>query len=397
MSIHSHSYRFLWTSTLSVSLGLLAFSLATAQVPPAPSASGGSAATSTSTVNLGDGAVQTSTITVESTTGDSPDPSAAIQQQIHRSIDEIKRATSHAGRAVSSMRFGLSGPAASRLLVIPGTGERKAPISQTRAELAIMSRLLTKAANPESNTRANFRFDFGGVSFGEHRELDALYLDGYGAVFLIDVDYPLVAPPKLATSGSKDTNATDAAWEAARREVTGAPTPGERGRSGVRTFTRGGGGGGMTGFGMFGGGSAMGGGTPAEVEYQADRVKQLTDRLIGALRHASNIKSMSTTDKLVVHVHGQAARNHPAEAVEKVIEEQVVPGGGGGLADAAPAAVTVIQTSETVDENGQHLGTSLTLEVPMSAVQDVAEARITREEFAKLVHVVARDDSREEK
>ena len=153
----------------------------------------------------------------------------------------------------------------------------------------------------------------------------------------------------------------------------------------------------MSGFGMFGGGSAVGGGVPAEVEYQADRVKQLTDRLIGALRHASNIKSMLPTDKLVVHVHGPAARNHPAEAVEKVIEEQVVPGGGGAVAGSGVTGISVIQTTETVDENGQNPGTSLTLEVPMSAVQDVAEARITREEFAKLVHVVARDDSREEK
>ena len=395
MITHSYSYRFTTTSVLAWSLGFLAIHSAIAQTPPpSPGFGGGSA---TSTVNIGDGGVRTFTATVESTASEPTDPTTAIQQQLHRSIDELKRATSHAGHAVSTMRFGLSGSAASRLLVIPGSGERKAPISQTRAELAIMSWLLTKAANPESNARPNFRFDFGGVSFGEHRELDALYLDGYGAVFLIDVDFPLMAPPKLASTAGKETNATDAAWEAARREVTGVHGGGDPGRSGVRTFTRSAGGGGMSGFGMFGGGSAVGGGVPAEVEYQADRVKQLTDRLIGALRHASNIKSMLPTDKLVVHVHGPAARNHPAEAVEKVIEEQVVPGGGGAVAGSGVTGISVIQTTETVDENGQNPGTSLTLEVPMSAVQDVAEARITREEFAKLVHVVARDDSREEK
>lgn len=394
MITDSHSYRFATTSARALSIGLLAIHSAIAQTPPpSPGFGGGS---TTSTVDIGGDGVQTSTIVVESSAGEPADSSDAIQQQIHRSVDEIKRATGHVGRAMSSMRFGLSGPAASRLLVIPGSGERKAPISQTRAELAIMSRLLTKAANPESNARANFRFDFGGVSFGEHRELDALYLDGYGAVFLIDVDYPLVAPPKLAATTGKDTNATDAAWEAARREVTGVPAPGERGRSGVRTFTLGNLQAGMGRYG-FGGGTAGGGGAPPEVEYQADRVKQLTDRLIGALRHASNIKSMSPTDKLVVHVHGQSARNHPTEAVGKVIEEQLVPGGGGAVGGSGMTGVSVIQATETVDENGQNPGTSLTLEVPMSAVQDVAEARITREEFAKLVHVVARDDSREEK
>ena len=395
MITDSHSHRFATTSALALSLGLLAIHSAIAQTPPpSPGFGGGS---TTSTVNIGDGGVRTFTATVESTASEPTDPSAAIQQQIHRSIDEIKRATSHAGRAVSTMRFGLSGSAASRLLVIPGSSERSAPISQTRSELAIMSRLLTKAANPESNTRASFRFDFGGVSFGEHRELDALYLDGYGAVFLIDVDYPLVAPPKLAATGGKDTNATDAAWEVARREVPGVHGAGDAGRSGVRTFTRSGGGAGMSGFGGFGGGSVGGGGAPAEVEYQADRVKQLTDRLIGALRHASNIKSMLPTDKLVVHVHGQSARNHPTEAVEKVIEEQLVPGGGGAVGGSGVTGVSVIQATETVDENGPNPGTSLTLEVPMSAVQDVAEARITREEFAKRVRVVANDDSREEK
>lgn len=43
------------------------------------------------------------------------------------------------------------------------------------------------------------------------------------------------------------------------------------------------------------------------------------------------------------------------------------------------------------------LGTSLTLEVSQQAVMDVAEARITRDEFGKQVKVTTRDEAKEDK
>lgn len=326
---------------------------------------------------------------------------ANLQQDLSHFVAESKRAAAEAGRKMAGLRFGLNGPAASRLLVIPGTGDAAVPVGETRTELAIMSRILSKAANPESNPRGNFRFDFGGLGFGDRRELDALYLNGYGALFLLDVDYPLVSPPKAALSTNRETNSTDTAWEIAKREIAGLP-PGEAGAGG------GGFGGGVSlgmggagGGGGFGGGTAFGGGGGfpgrAEVEFQPDRVKRLTDRLIGALRHAVHIKSLSPTDKVVVHVHGRTARAHLTEVIEKGQEEQSQGLGGGVVADPSLPAGASIRIIESSTADGPRAGTSLTLEVPVTAITEVAEARITRDEFAKRVKVTTRDDERDGK
>lgn len=325
-----------------------------------------------------------------------PFAGTSLQQDLRNFVTESKRAAAEAGRKMAGLRFGLNGPAANRLLVIPGSGDKAASISQTRTELAIMSRILSKAGNPESTQRGNFRFDFGGLGFGDRRELDALYLNGYGAIFLLDVDYPLVAPPKAAVSNNGETNGTDTAWEIAKREVAGLPTDEARAAGG------GFGGGQSPVFGggrAFVGGGGFGGSFPAQadVEYQAERVKRLTDRLIAALRHAANIKSLASTDKVVVHVHGRASRAHIAETVEKVQEEQRQGMGGLMATDPSLPMETTIRVIESSGIGAPRAGTSLTLEVPVSAIADVAEARITRDEFAKKVKVTARDDGRDEK
>src|SRR5262249_8835281 len=51
----------------------------------------------------------------------------------------------------------------------------------------------------------------------------SLYLDGYGALFLMRVDFPLLAPP-AAKDEPKEKAPTDSSWEAARRELYGAPS-----------------------------------------------------------------------------------------------------------------------------------------------------------------------------
>jgi hypothetical protein len=333
---------------------------------------------------------------VEPASPSDPFAGTTLQQDLSHFVAESKRAAAEASRKMSGLRFGLNGPAANRLLVIPGKGDNAASVGQTRTELAIMSRILSKAGNPESSARGNFRFDFGGLGFGDRRELDALYLDGYGAVFLLDVDYPLVAPPKVALSNNRETNGTDTAWEIAKREVAGLPT--DEARAGGGGF----GGGQSPGFGggrAFAGGGGFGGSFPAQadVEYQADRVKRLTDRIIAALRHAANIKSLGPNDKVVVHVHGRPSRTYLAESAEKVQEEQRKLMGGGMATDPSLAMGTSIHGIESSGSEAPRVGTSLNLEVPASAIADVAEARITRDEFAKRVRVTARDDGRDDK
>lgn len=334
----------------------------------------------------------------------SSDPAAETSgedayQKLNRAAEELKRATAGMGQKMSAMRLGITGPAVNRLLVIPGAGAKATPIEQTRSDLAIMSRLLSKAAASDGASRNVFRFNFGGIQIGDRRELDALYLSGYGAVFLLDVDFPLVPPPKQPSTHARESKEADSAWENARRELAGMPSGEEggfgRGNQGSIGF-----GGGGFGNGSFGGGRGVGGGYflgSAEVEYRGELVKQLTDSLINALRHASNIKSVGKDEKIIVHVLGRGYRGRAVNSTLKSRQVRSLHMESVNGNDPTQQPQANLELIEQPVETEAALGTSLTLEVSQQAVMDVAEARITRDEFGKQVKVTTRDEAKEDK
>lgn len=191
---------------------------------------------------------------------DSTSVSQKVEIQLHKAQAELEQATAAAAHNFAAMRLGFNGPEANRLLVVPKPDQSPASIQQARTELAIMSRILKKADGPGNGPRKTFRFNFGGIGWGERRELDALYLAGYGAVFLLDVDFPLVPPPKVATAPNKQPEKTDDAWERARRKLAGQ-IPSDDALAGP--------GGGLN--------SLNGGGNEFATEYKPEQVKQLKD------------------------------------------------------------------------------------------------------------------------
>jgi hypothetical protein len=125
-----------------------------------------------------------------------------------------------------------------------------------------------------------------------------LYIQGYGAVFVLRVPYPL-----LGQSGGAETTAQEPApeteWEQARRELMGQPLPPE----------------------------APGG--PAE-PYREEKVNRLTQVLLEALKNANNIRELKPDDSVTVCAIGPAASHVKAPGAPPRP-------GAGGLRSAKPA------------------------------------------------------------
>ena len=55
------------------------------------------------------------------------------------------------------------------------------------------------------------------------RGTQGLYLDGYGALFFLRVDYPLVPTEKEETAQAKAKDPADSVWSQTVREMSGQP------------------------------------------------------------------------------------------------------------------------------------------------------------------------------
>ncbi len=155
-------------------------------------------------------------------------------------------------------------------------------------DLAVMARVLEKAAADQlGEDRRSHAMGIGLDMFigSAAHSPRALYLEDYGAVFLVDVPMALLPPPEKAES-PKEKSETDAAWDEARRELygTGAfveDVLGKALRFEVHT------------------------GTP--IAYDAKKVDGLKEGLLGALKHARNIRGLKPQDAITVCVFGTPA------------------------------------------------------------------------------------------
>jgi hypothetical protein len=186
---------------------------------------------------------------------------------------------------------------APRTLVIPAKSAEPPAIAQIVEDMAVMSRLLDKALGREaaiSQSRLNLlgwaqlEYQALGPSLaGLADQTLGIFLEGYGALFVTSVDYPL-APPD--TKNAEKKKVEESAWEKARRELYGpAPQLEYALRSrGVRK------------------------------EYDAKKVEQLERTLLETLPQAANIRCLKPEDSVSIAVFeaGGSAAAHLAAAVE---------------------------------------------------------------------------------
>lgn len=154
-----------------------------------------------------------------------------------------------------------------------------------------------------------------------------LYLEDYGAVFTLNVAFPLLPPPK----GDPETPrpSTNSAWEQARRELYGSREN--------RSET-----------------------APAE-NYDQDQVDNLKDALLESMKNASNIRGLKPDDNITIAVTGGRVASWSKPAVKQ------------GNVFAFPTSGP-----------GQPAGSStLTLRVRKSDVDAFARNKLSLEEFRK--------------
>jgi len=233
---------------------------------------------------------------------------------------------------------------ASRSLVIRSSEEDAKEQSGIEEDLAVMSHILDKALEEKLGGRTQGRKAMGiDVWFASSSNpFRSMYLDGYGALFMLKVGFPLLPPPKSETR--KEKRETSSTWEEARQELYGHP------------------------------GSAKIATVPSE-EYDEEKVNTLKDALFDALKNASNIHDLKPDDSVTLCIFGSAGRGNKASSIVK----------RGTAAGEAQNRLWVL----TNGAGTQGRGTILTIRVKKSDVDDFAKGKLNSDEFRNRAKVAS--------
>ncbi len=109
------------------------------------------------------------------------------------------------------------------------------------------------------------------VFTGSSRSVRAMHVEGFGALFMIKVDFPVLGPPKAEAPAKKTEPPADTEWNRTRDELFGGPEEGEAG---------------------------------SKPTFKPEQVEALKRELLTSLKEAANIRNLRPEDYVGVSVFG---------------------------------------------------------------------------------------------
>jgi len=200
--------------------------------------------------------------------------------------------------------------------------------AELEEDLAVMARVLDKAVAEQLGEERRGRAMGINVFLSSAGSTPrAFYLEDYGAVFLLNVPLPLLPPPEKAEP-AKEKSEADAAWEEARRELYGKePFLDDVLGKALRFEVHG----------------------DTVPEYDAKKVDDLKEALLGALKNARNMRGLRPDDAITICVSGGPGGAHRKHVV------RVDKGDGGETLETVTEELNVLKGEERAAAGGSVL------------------------------------------
>lgn len=197
-------------------------------------------------------------------------------------------------------------------------------------DLFVMARVISRTLERAEGKKVNYKLGVPMLLTGSGRSVRPMYIEGLGPLFMIKVNFPLMAPPKFDDKASTAPG-PESEWNEAQRDVFGAALDAvwdDEASDNDSTFNE-------------------------------DQVVLLKKELIGALKNATNVRGLKGDEFVNIAVFGHAA---PVRAKTK-----------GGRAEAANA----------------NRGTVLTLRAKKADIDAFAGGKLDAEGFRARVTTTA--------
>jgi len=171
-----------------------------------------------------------------------------------------------------------------KVLVIPATDVKIEDLDAITQDLQVMSHIFDEKFKEPSTIKGVFT-DFGDFFGRDNRATEAIYLQGYGALFLMEVNFVFTPPSKSQEQRDEETDKyVDPTWQRAKQKIFSPKGP------------------------------TMGRQTRSEQEYGIEQIEELKSELIKTLKHASNIRNLKPDEWIILTVIGQGRQ--PGEFYE---------------------------------------------------------------------------------
>jgi hypothetical protein len=209
------------------------------------------------------------------------------QNEALAKVDEqLGTLTARAGRATTSARS----------LVIPKDAADAKSLSDAEEDMSVMARILEKAASGKSEKGERLAGHYVWAFTGSGGTPKNLFIDGYGALFFLNVNFPLL-PPATKEKTTEPKSEADSEWESTQKELF---HPREPASSLYYSYN----------FDLLDSSNPFGSSGPAE-DYDEDKVNELKESLTAALKNASHIRRLKGDDTVTIVVTGRSAGNGP--------------------------------------------------------------------------------------
>lgn len=332
------------TFTILITLNLITASLALAQPAPAPATA--------------EPAQVREPAAKEAQMEAAREQMEAARAQMDAAREQIARAKSSGGKALSKLnkdlaelRFNIGMPfshsAVGSVLVIP-TSEIKAEDLATIVEdMTVMSRIIDSQLGKEEPGHTWFT----GNIFGHSSMAETMYLQGYGALFLKKVDFPLSPGPTMQEEEEKETTeeGVDPVWDEMRKEIYEPQE--ERKRREERP----------------------------EEKYDAEKVENLKTNVIKALKHAANIRNLKSDGSVILTITGSG----DSSAITNI----TIPGTGYGFAQQKGTRSISVVTPALPGSSGFSSPTVLIIRAKKSDIDSFAKGDLDLDKFQQRVQI----------
>jgi len=162
-----------------------------------------------------------------------------------------------------------------KLLVIPDSEVKAEDLIDITQDLQVMSHIFDERFKQPRTIKGMFT-DFGDFFGRDSRETEAIYVQGYGTLFLMEVNFTFSPPSKSQEQEDEETaEDVDPTWQRAKQKIFSP-----RGLGGGSDFV-------------------------SEERYSAEKIDQLKIELIKTLKHAANIRNLKPDECVILTVIGQ--------------------------------------------------------------------------------------------
>src|ERR1043166_7905886 len=300
-----------------------------------------------------------------------PEPPRTAVASFGDEVGAYQLVTGWGGQGGSASRAG-------RALVIPKEAGDPKEFAETEEDLNVMARILEKAASgrDDKHPHAMGIAIQGNTFFGSPSVPKNLYIEGHGAIFFLNVNFPLLAPEtKSSEADSRDKTSTE--WEEARRELYQRAGPGFE--FNWKPATTGG---------------------PVE-EYDADKVEDLKRDVTAALKNASHIRKLKSDETVTVVISGSGASGQSrfvrrsgggsgssagggaaASGETKALKKSSGGSGSGGSSNAR----TIYAFGRS--GGGEKPGTKLIVRARKADIESFQKDKVSLDDFRKKVTVI---------